>query len=798
MDTTRTNAGRQPADTSYRVSDPGPIPNYDVLRFIASGGFGDVWLARERVTGLRRVIKVLFKVHADRAARDVEGVTRYQRVAHNHPHLLQILTVGANDRCYYYVMEAADNRLAAAVDDYEPTTLRSWMAARGRVAPRTALELLAKLLSGVRHLHGQGLAHYDLKPENILMVDSEPKIADVGLVAPTSQPAPRSGTPVYMTPEDRPDDLYALGKILCELISGRPPGDFPRLPREVARETAPELSAALRIVNRACRTDPTQRFRSADEMLSAVDDVLRQGHGPRAWWRRRHVAVRLAAVLLAVGTLAAGLFAAARLGLDWTEGAASDRPAPKPRLLKAAEWSLEVGDLRRLETYGQPEPYLRLRGAPLPSAGLYVYELSADQRPGPNFVVDFHLRVMRPWGTLALGVGEQAGWPGSVQATLHGQPDGLGARITLSGFNEHGVQWEAEEPIIGHPQPGEEYVLRLIRRGDDVGLAVWPLFTASAEPIVSWRPIPTLNIEPRYLLVAGAACGPLEAVELLGVRCAGYAAPLRRASDELPAPVANVLARGPLPPTVPPLLDVVVPPGEDLLAGRWHPQDSGAWSAVGWWSWWSGTCPGPGKPVRCVPFSTVERRQRIDPDWYAGVHLLRFDGAALGDFEAAVRICLARTPDGQECSPFPCDSHEGFVGLAFRMPDTVAAGAPFAGGYSAHVLLGPDRGGNTRVNMQRFDGWRRGGRYSQAWGPLDEATLATNARDPGLRAALLDPAGFTLTVRAVGPQFQLRVNDRLVLEATDPRSDYFRKGRIGLLAGRLMATFESLHITILD
>lgn len=78
------------------------------------------------------------------------------------------------------------------------------------------------------------------------------------------------------------------------------------------------------------------------------------------------------------------------------------------------------------------------------------------------------------------------------------------------------------------------------------------------------------------------------------------------------------------------------------------------------------------------------------------------------------------------------------------------------------------------------------------------ADRAASAADPGLRAEFLDPTGFTLTVRAVGPHFQLRVNDRLVLEATDPRPDSFRTGRFGIAASRLMATFASLHITTLD
>ena len=218
----------------------GDIANYELLRFIERGGFGAVWLARERVTDLPRAVKLLPKESVRRSARDLEGVKRYQRCAHAHPHLLQILLVGENDECFYYVMEAADawteqgpKPLTGVPAQYGPTTLRRQMEARGWYPAREALNVTAKLLAGVARLHEQGLAHFDLKPENVLVVHGEPKLGDVGLVAGRDDPAPKSGTPQYLTPEGTANDVFALGRILYELITGLPPGEFPRLPVEL-------------------------------------------------------------------------------------------------------------------------------------------------------------------------------------------------------------------------------------------------------------------------------------------------------------------------------------------------------------------------------------------------------------------------------------------------------------------------------------------------------------------------------------------------------------------------------------
>ena len=295
-----------------RTRDPGPIPNYELLRFIRAGGFGAVWLARERVTGVIRAVKVLFKSERERVSRDLDGVRRYQQCAHNHPNLLQILTVGETERCFYYVMEAADSavgngqgvRAPTATETYEPLTLRRFAEQRGRLGGREALNIVSKLLAGVARLHAQNLAHYDLKPENVLLVEGEPRIADVGLVGPKDGPAPHAGTPQYLTPQREANDVYALGKVLYELITGLSAADFPRLPVELLDRPARELRSAVQIANRACALDPEKRYRSVAEFAGVVAAVLQRRRGLTGFWRRRTPKGKVALIVVGLASLA--------------------------------------------------------------------------------------------------------------------------------------------------------------------------------------------------------------------------------------------------------------------------------------------------------------------------------------------------------------------------------------------------------------------------------------------------------------------------------------------------------------
>ncbi len=384
------------------LRDPGLIPNYDLLAFIKAGGFGDVWLARERVTGVRRAVKVLHKSDAARAARDIAGVRRYQGCANNHPHLLQILTVGETERCFYYVMAAADDSTPLtpdlrvqhdrpdsdpsaaqmpqdndAVATYQALTLRALMADKGRFDARAALELIQKLASGVARLHEQHLAHFDLKPENVLIVEGEPRIADVGLVGSIGEPPPHAGTPTYMTPQGAADDLYALGRILYELVSGRPPTDFPRLPPELSRHPTRELTAALGMVNQICHTNADKRCSTIDEVQHSVERAL-------SWSVRRARRRRL----LAVGGLT---LLAAALGLSYT--------------LFQEEWDYSVGSSATGGMYTR----FRVRGERIRPNAL---------RPGEPLTITFDYKI-KACGTHTIYLGVAA-WSDSLQCAYLG------------------------------------------------------------------------------------------------------------------------------------------------------------------------------------------------------------------------------------------------------------------------------------------------------------------------------------------------------------------------------------------
>ncbi|HPF39400.1 MAG TPA: serine/threonine-protein kinase [Phycisphaerae bacterium] len=264
------------------------IPNYDLTQFIASGGFGEVWLAQERLTGQRRAVKLLDKSHASRSHREIEGVRQYQCCSNAHPHLLQILTVGETDSHYYYVMETADCDYQATNDGYVPRTLRTYIEESNQLDVRGGLTICSKLLSALERLHGQNLAHFDVKPENILFVDGEPKIADLSLFGAKDRETVRAGTVGYRTPTGEADDLYAVGRVLYELVTGLPAAEFPRLPGDRMNHRVKGLAETIRIINKACHTDPGRRFTSATQLMKEIEDAKAP---TLPWWQRSRASV---------------------------------------------------------------------------------------------------------------------------------------------------------------------------------------------------------------------------------------------------------------------------------------------------------------------------------------------------------------------------------------------------------------------------------------------------------------------------------------------------------------------------
>lgn len=299
-------------------SPPPPIADYELLRLIGRGSYGDVWLARG-VTGVFRAVKIVWR---DRFAdvrpyeREFEGITRFAAISLREPSQLALLHAGRQDAAgfFYYVMELADDTARGREIDparYAPCTLRDFAAGRGqRLEIAEVVALGTALARALASLHAAGLVHRDIKPSNVILVGGVPKFADVGLVAPASAQLTFVGTEGFVPPEGpgAPSaDVYSLGKLLYELATGLDRHDYPRLPPDL--DARPDRAALLElneVLVRACEPDARRRFTDAGEMLDELL-LLQAGKSVRRLRRaerRTARALRFAAVLAVIAGLA--------------------------------------------------------------------------------------------------------------------------------------------------------------------------------------------------------------------------------------------------------------------------------------------------------------------------------------------------------------------------------------------------------------------------------------------------------------------------------------------------------------
>jgi eukaryotic-like serine/threonine-protein kinase len=332
------------------------VPGYELFGEIGRGGMGVVYKARQ--LGLNRYVALkmlladpgMAPTQLARFRGEAEALARL-----HHPNIVEIYEVGEHDGRPYFAMEyVAGPSLASRVDG------TSW-------APADAAALLETLARALDAVHECGIIHRDLKPSNVLLApDGTPKIADFGLAKDrrAAKGLTRSGvamgTPSYMAPEQArgevarvgpATDLYALGAILYELLTGRPPFDEATPPDTIAKLLAVDpVSPAKRrpglprdlvtICLKCLAKDPAERYGSA---LDLADDLRRfqsgepitarpAGLAERAWrWCRRQPVVAgllaLTAVLAVALTITGLLLYNARLQqkLRSTEDQAEER-----------------------------------------------------------------------------------------------------------------------------------------------------------------------------------------------------------------------------------------------------------------------------------------------------------------------------------------------------------------------------------------------------------------------------------------------------------------------------------------
>jgi beta-lactam-binding protein with PASTA domain/tRNA A-37 threonylcarbamoyl transferase component Bud32 len=252
---------------------------YRILRKLGTGGMANVYLAEDEVLGRRVAIKIL----NDRHAGDDQFVERFRREAKNaaslsHPNIVSIYDRGEAEGTYYIAMEYLDGR-----------SLKELIVARGPAPIHLAVDYTRQILAAIRFAHRHGIVHRDIKPHNVL-VDGEGrlKVTDFGIaragVSQMTEAGSIIGTAQYLSPEqakgapvDQTSDLYSVGVVLYELLTGEVPfsGDTPV---EIAMKhlsTVPEPPSSKRadiprdldmVVMRALGKDPSERYQSAEEM----------------------------------------------------------------------------------------------------------------------------------------------------------------------------------------------------------------------------------------------------------------------------------------------------------------------------------------------------------------------------------------------------------------------------------------------------------------------------------------------------------------------------------------------------
>jgi formylglycine-generating enzyme required for sulfatase activity len=270
------------------------IPNYELVKLIGQGSFGQVWIALD-ATNSPCALKIIHKRRTKEELfwKEFKGVQNYLPISRSNLGLVTILHVGVseNESFFYYTMELADNIHGDSQEkdwsSYEAKSLSSQIRSSAAPCPLDQFHQISQnLTNGLAHLHKKGLVHRDIKPSNVIFVNGSAKLADVGLVTLREDASTFIGTTGYIPPEGPgtpAGDVYALGKTLYEVFTGNSVQSFPSLPTLVGG-THPEekLFAAFNLViSQACTPNYLERIKDGQSFQKALSEANNTPSIPR-------------------------------------------------------------------------------------------------------------------------------------------------------------------------------------------------------------------------------------------------------------------------------------------------------------------------------------------------------------------------------------------------------------------------------------------------------------------------------------------------------------------------------------
>src|SRR5256714_3204845 len=311
------------------------IGHYKISKRIGTGGMVDVYLATDMTAGRKAALKLL----PMRFTADAERLKRFQQEAHavvglNHPNILTIYEIGEDHSTHYIASELIEGE-----------TLRQRLM-RGRIEVGEAVDIAIQVASALAAAHEPGIVHRDIKPENIMLrPDGYVKVLDFGIAklaestfaeatADEAESVTLAGTNLgsilgtvrYMSPEqargapvDKGTDIWSLGVVLYEMVTGHAPfsGETPgEVMASILEKEPPPLTSYVahtptelqQIISKTLRKDRKERYQSAHELLEALKD-LRHKLEFKAEFKRSAAARKLAAFIVLAAIVAGAFFA---------------------------------------------------------------------------------------------------------------------------------------------------------------------------------------------------------------------------------------------------------------------------------------------------------------------------------------------------------------------------------------------------------------------------------------------------------------------------------------------------------
>lgn len=255
---------------------------YEILSKVGAGGMSDVYKAKDHILSRFVAIKVLKQEFSE----DSSFVTKFRAEAQSaagleHPNIVNIYDVGSENGLYYIVMEYV-----------EGITLKTYIEKKGQLSFKESASIAIQVARGIEAAHNKNIIHRDIKPQNIIIsTDGKVKVTDFGIAKATSSNTISSdvmGSVHYASPEqarngfvDGRSDIYSLGIVMFEMVTGRVPFDgdttvavaLQHLQEEIERPSiyAPDLPISFeKIILKCTQKTPDRRYQTIEELLTDI------------------------------------------------------------------------------------------------------------------------------------------------------------------------------------------------------------------------------------------------------------------------------------------------------------------------------------------------------------------------------------------------------------------------------------------------------------------------------------------------------------------------------------------------